>query len=293
MLVFQGCTSFDSKYLGRLPDINFEWQQKIDNAERSGSFSEAQSLRSEARAAISAEVERLAGTEILCEGLNDEIFTIIDNKAVASIGEMSGGLVYKAKIRLNNTLYTYFLKPRNKFGLVCLAHLNNEKAEELRSIRFVIGTPDYPDGPYSLALVKGAEYEIEIPVDYTARTEIIRADKDNIVRKITDDYKVYWRTFDRISISIFPSSFTYAVKVQEDFYKAIVKLDYETIYGLDSQMVEDDGFSNKEEEKAFWYTYEYWKKENPEKWKIIKDFRLKEIQAKHVLSFPDISDPKI
>lgn len=292
MLVFSRCTSVESKYLGRLPEINFEWQQRIDNASRR-SFSEAQSLRTEAEAALSAEIERLAGTEIKCEGLNDEIFTVVDNKAVASAGEVSGGLVYKARIRLSNTLFTYFLNYTNRFGLICFAHFNNEKLEELRSARFVFGTPDYPNGPYSLALVKGAEYDIEIPADYAASTEIVRSDRDTIVRRITDEYKEYCRSFDRISISIFTTPCTYAIKVQEDFYKAIVNQDYETIYGLDYAMVEDMSFSNKKEENEFWHTYEYWKKDNPEKWKVIKDFRLKEIDANHVLSFPDVSDPKI
>lgn len=67
-----------------------------------------------------------------------------------------------------------------------------------------------------------------------------------------------------------------AKQTMEAFYKAVAADDFETYSQIDYEAGEMDWFTEKE-----WERYNKaelkWKKENPEKWKAIKEYRKKKI----------------
>lgn len=285
MFLFQGCSSYpNNEYLGRLPIIEFEYHKKIYDCK---DLSLKSSLYSQGKDELDAEKEKLLGTIISCKSQNPEIFEVEGNQAVASIREQDGALVYTAKIIITNDLYCY--SPHNYARETRLEfkidHCNNN--DELLKTTYESFNAQAP-------IAIGSEHYPGIQLQYSPNVEVVDVNTNTGEHKmkISDNYMDYWRNVDRILLSVRSTPAIYAVQVQEQFYNAIVKKDYEEFYGLDYGISEDDGYSSDTDNKIFWYNYEHWKMQNPEKWKVIKEFRLKELRENHDISFKDVEDPK-
>lgn len=79
-----------------------------------------------------------------------------------------------------------------------------------------------------------------------------------------------------------------AIGHQETFYKAVVNNDMELYDGVDYEVCEielpDEGSDYYEE------AYSQWKKDNPDKWRVIKEFRQRKIAEGYLFRYPDLSD---
>lgn len=83
-----------------------------------------------------------------------------------------------------------------------------------------------------------------------------------------------------------------AVEFQEAFYDSIVKDDMDRFYGVDYGFGEFDSLETEEEWKEFNDAYEQWKRDFPDKWKVIKEFRQKQFAEGIALVTLDIADPE-
>lgn len=105
-------------------------------------------------------------------------------------------------------------------------------------------------------------------------------------RKIIDSW-MERKAAERAELEESLSPENQAVDIMEAFYKAVSSKDMDAYYGIDYEAGEME-FDTDEEWERYNNAEQQWKKDNPKKWKAIKEFRKKKISEGAVFSIVDM-----